>query len=130
MKKAIDFSKQGSFAPLFASKKCCCDSSFVIEEPKEKTSCPNGECPEGCCDDTKMKIEVLGPGCAKCKATYDVVKRVVEENGIDALIVKIDDMEAIINAGIMTTPAVKVNGVVVVRGHVPTIDEIKKILGL
>ncbi|NLD22204.1 MAG: thioredoxin family protein, partial [Bacteroidales bacterium] len=57
-----------------------------------------------------MKIEVLGPGCAKCKATYDVVKRVVEENGIDALIVKIDDMEAIINAGIMTTPAVKVNG--------------------
>jgi len=122
--------KKGFFASLFAPKKCCCNSSFVVEKPKDNECCPDGCCPEGCCDSETIKIEVLGPGCAKCKATYDVVKRVVEENGINAQIIKVESMEDILNSGIMTTPAVKVNGELVVRGYVPSASEMKKLLGV
>jgi len=78
--------------------------------------------------DIKMKIEVLGTGCAKCKATEKIVKKAVEELGIQAEVVKIEDLQDIIDRGVMMTPAIIVDGEVKIVGHTPTIDEIKKIL--
>lgn len=75
-----------------------------------------------------MKIEILGPGCAKCRATEKIVKKAVEELGIQAEIVKIEDLQDIIERGVMLTPAVVVDGVVKIEGHKPTIEEIKNII--
>jgi small redox-active disulfide protein 2 len=76
----------------------------------------------------KMKIEVLGTGCAKCRATEKNVRKAVEELGIQAEVVKVEDLQDIINRGVMMTPAVVVDGEVKISGHQPTVDEIKKII--
>jgi len=69
---------------------------------------------------------VYGPGCAKCKQAEELVKRVVAETGINAEVVKVSDIREIIAAGIMSTPAVAVDGTMKVKGRVPTTDEVKK----
>lgn len=75
-----------------------------------------------------MKIEILGTGCSKCKAAEKVVKKVVEELGKDVEVVKVEDLQEIVNRGVMMTPAVVVDGEVKIVGHVPSSDEIKKLL--
>jgi small redox-active disulfide protein 2 len=75
-----------------------------------------------------MKIEILGPGCSKCRATEKIVKKVVEELGVQAEVVKVEDLQDIINRGVMLTPAVVVDGEVKIEGHKPTVDEVKKII--
>ncbi len=75
-----------------------------------------------------MKIEILGTGCAKCKATEKVVRKAVEELGIQAEVIKVEDLQDIVNRGVMMTPAVIVDGEVKIVGHTPTVDEIKKII--
>ncbi|KYK32383.1 MAG: glutaredoxin [Thermoplasmatales archaeon SG8-52-3] len=75
-----------------------------------------------------MKIEVLGTGCAKCRATEKNVRKAVEELGIQAEVVKVEDLQDIINRGVMMTPALVVDGEVKISGHQPTVDEIKKII--
>ncbi len=76
----------------------------------------------------KMKIEILGTGCAKCKATEKIVKQAVEELGIQAEVVKVEDLQDIVDRGVMMTPAVVVDGEIKIVGHTPTVDEIKKII--
>ncbi len=73
-----------------------------------------------------MKIEVLGMGCPKCKALYDNVQSAVREAGIEAEVVKVDDMDKITDYGVMTTPALVVDGVVKAAGKVSTDEEIKR----
>jgi small redox-active disulfide protein 2 len=75
-----------------------------------------------------MKIEVLGTGCAKCRTTEKVVKKAVEELGIQAEVVKIEDLQEIIDRGVMMTPAVIINGEIKIVGHTPTVEEIKKLI--
>jgi len=75
-----------------------------------------------------MKIEILGTGCPKCKATEKVVRKVIEELGRDVEVVKVEDLQEIVNRDIMMTPAVAVDGEVKIVGHVPSSDEIKKLL--
>jgi len=75
-----------------------------------------------------MKIEILGTGCPKCKATEKIVKKVVDELGKDVEVIKIEDLQEIVNRGVMMTPAVVVDGKVKIVGHVPSADEIKKLL--
>ena len=75
-----------------------------------------------------MKIEVLGTGCSKCRTTEKVVKKAVEELGIEAEVVKVEDLQEIIDRGVMMTPAVIVDGEVKIVGHTPTVEEIKKII--
>jgi len=75
-----------------------------------------------------MKIEILGTGCPKCKTTEKNVRKAVEELGIQAEIVKVDDLQEIINRGVMMTPAVFINGKAKVVGRVPSPDDIKKLL--
>lgn len=75
-----------------------------------------------------MKIEILGGGCAKCKATEKIVQQVVDELGLQAEIVKVEGLQEIIERGVMMTPAVVVNGEVKIMGRIPTLDEVKELL--
>ena len=77
-----------------------------------------------------MDIKVLGSGCAKCKTTYEMIEKIVKENQLDATLSKVEDIVELLNYGIMTTPAIVVDGEVKLKGHVPTESEIKKILGI
>lgn len=64
-------------------------------------------------------IKVLGSGCAKCSATYDLIKTVAVDSGQTVELEKVEDMLEIMSYEIMSTPAVVVDGVVVHRGGVP-----------
>ena len=75
-----------------------------------------------------MKIEILGVGCPKCKATEKNVRKAVDELGIQAEIVKIDDLQEIVNRGVMMTPAVFIDGQAKIVGRIPSPNEIKKLL--
>lgn len=75
-----------------------------------------------------MEIKILGTGCPKCKTLEKLTHDVVEQNGIDASITKVDDIMEIMKYGVMTTPALVVNGKVEIKGRVPSSDEIKQIL--
>jgi len=73
-----------------------------------------------------MKIEVLGKGCPKCRATENAISKVVKEEGIEAEVIKITDMDEIISRGVMMTPAVFVDGKLVSSGKVPSREDIRK----
>ena len=75
-----------------------------------------------------MEIKILGTGCPKCKALEKVTRDVVAENGIDANVTKVEDIMDIMKFGVMTTPALVVDGVVVLKGHVPSKEEVKQLL--
>ncbi len=75
-----------------------------------------------------MKIEILGMGCQKCANLYENTKQAVAELGLDAEIVKVENIKDIMNYGVMTTPALAVDGIVKAAGKVLTKDDIKKIL--
>jgi small redox-active disulfide protein 2 len=75
-----------------------------------------------------MEIKILGAGCSKCKTLEELTRKVVKDNGIDATITKIEDIVEIMKYNIMTTPALVVNGKVVVKGRIPTSEEIKLFL--
>lgn len=72
-----------------------------------------------------MRIEVLGMGCQKCSNLYETVKQAASELGLSPEIVKVEDIQKIMAYGVMTTPALVVDGVVKVAGKVPGKDEIK-----
>jgi len=75
-----------------------------------------------------MKIEILGTGCPKCKMTEKIVRKAVDELGVQAEIIKIEDLQEIINRGIIMPPAVVIDGETKIFGHVPSADEVKKLL--
>jgi small redox-active disulfide protein 2 len=75
-----------------------------------------------------MEIKILGTGCPKCKALEKVTRDVVAEIGIDANISKVEDIMDIMKYGVMTTPALVVDGKVVMKGHVPSKEEVKHLL--
>lgn len=77
-----------------------------------------------------MEIKVLGPGCSKCKTTYQVIEKVIKENKLDVKLTKVDDIMEMMNYNIMTTPAIVVDEVVKIKGKVPTESEVKEILGI
>ena len=77
-----------------------------------------------------MEIVVLGPNCTKCKTVYLAVEKIIAETGIAATLKKEDDIVNIMAYGVMTTPAVVVDGVVKIKGYVPTEAEIKKALSI
>ena len=75
-----------------------------------------------------MEIKILGSGCAKCKTLEKLTREVVTQNGIDATIIKVEDIREIMKFGVMTTPALVVDGKVEIKGRIPSTDEIKQIL--
>ncbi|PIP20119.1 MAG: thioredoxin family protein [Candidatus Omnitrophica bacterium CG23_combo_of_CG06-09_8_20_14_all_40_11] len=73
-----------------------------------------------------MKIEILGMGCPKCKKLYENAQSAVKELNVQAEIVKVEDIQKITDYGIMSTPAIVIDGEVRSAGRIPTPDEIKK----
>jgi small redox-active disulfide protein 2 len=74
------------------------------------------------------KIQILGPGCPKCKKMAENAETAARELGIDFEMEKVIDIKAIMSFGVMMTPALVVDGKVKVSGKLPDVDEIKKIL--
>ena len=79
---------------------------------------------------TITTVEVFGPGCARCQETYRVVRHVVEEAGLACEVVKIESYPRMMELGIMATPAIAIDGKVVMTGRVPKADEVRQLLGL
>ncbi|SFD86925.1 thioredoxin family protein [Thermophagus xiamenensis] len=75
-----------------------------------------------------MDIKVLGTGCPKCKTLEKLTRDAVEELGINAQITKIEDIMEIMKYNVMKTPALVVDGKVVVKGSIPSYDALKKLL--
>ena len=61
---------------------------------------------------------------------YQTIEKVISENNLDVTLTKVEDIVEILNSGIMATPAVAVNGVVKIKGHVPSEKEVKQLLGI
>lgn len=76
-----------------------------------------------------MQIAVLGSGCRNCTALEQTTHQALVELGIDQDITKITDFGEIASFGVMSTPALVVNGVVKISGKVPTVAEIAAIIG-
>ncbi len=76
------------------------------------------------------KIEVLGPGCSRCKETFRVVQHVVEQAGLQVEVVKDESIERMMALGLMATPGVVIDGKVVISGRIPKADEVRHLLGL
>jgi small redox-active disulfide protein 2 len=75
------------------------------------------------------KIQVLGTGCPKCKSLTEAVEHTAKTLGIEYSVEKVTDIEKIIDFGVMSTPALAVDGVVKVAGRVPSAEELKTLLG-
>ena len=73
-----------------------------------------------------LKIEVLGTGCPKCEKVLETVQKAVAEAGVIAEVVKITNIDEMMKYGVMITPALVIDGKVIVSGRVPEVSEIKK----
>ncbi|MCX7893154.1 MAG: thioredoxin family protein [Burkholderiales bacterium] len=71
-----------------------------------------------------MDVKVLGTGCAKCRTTVALIAEVAREQGIPVEIEKVEDLAAILNHGVMSTPGVVIDGQVVHAGGVPTREKV------
>jgi len=75
-----------------------------------------------------MKIDILGTGCPKCKMLEENARKAVAELGVKAEISKITDIDKIIDYGVMSTPALAIDGKVKCHGRIADVAEIKKFL--
>ncbi len=76
-----------------------------------------------------MEIAILGTGCAKCDRVAEAVRKAVEEAGVPATVRKVSGLKEILSYRAMTTPAVAIDGKVRIAGRVPTVEELKTLLG-
>jgi len=73
-------------------------------------------------------IKVLGPGCAKCKTTYNNVLDALKETGIEADVEKIEDIEEMMKYNILSTPVLMIDEDIKIKGRIAHINEIKTLL--
>jgi len=74
------------------------------------------------------KIEVLGPGCTRCKETFRVVAHVVETEKLPFEVEKSESMERMIELGLLATPGIAVDGRILFSGRIPKAEEIRAAL--
>lgn len=74
------------------------------------------------------QIKVLGPGCAKCKTTYNNAVEAVKQTGIEAEVIKIEDIEEMMKYNVLTTPVLMIDEVALIKGRVADVTEIKQLL--
>lgn len=75
-----------------------------------------------------MRLQVLGPGCARCKSLMANVQTAVQQTGLEATIEKVEDIQTIMKYGVMSTPALVVDGKVAMQGKVVPPEEIRRML--
>ncbi len=73
-----------------------------------------------------MKIEILGMGCVNCNKLYQNALDAVKLSGKKAEVIKVEDIQKIMGYGVMSTPALVIDGVVKVTGKVPKVEQIKE----
>jgi len=71
-----------------------------------------------------MKIEILGTGCPKCKKLNELVEETINDLGVSAEIIKVTDINKMIDYGVMVTPALVIDGEIKVAGKVPNKQEV------
>lgn len=106
---------------------------FNNKKEKTKSCCCSGSCtPEGMAEAEASKsaagVKVLGTGCAKCSALEAAVRSALEELGMDPAIGHVTDFSQIAGYGVMSTPALVVDGKVVSYGKVLNKDEAKAVI--
>jgi small redox-active disulfide protein 2 len=79
-------------------------------------------------EETIVEIKVLGSGCARCNQLEEAVKQAVAQAGVDAEVEKVTDIVRIMGYGVMTTPALVVDGEVRVAGRVPSVEDLAALL--
>jgi small redox-active disulfide protein 2 len=75
-----------------------------------------------------MTIEVLGTGCPKCMSLEQNVRTALKELTLQASVEKVTDIQAIIQKGVMSTPALVIDGKVVFQGKSPSVEQLKQML--
>ena len=75
-----------------------------------------------------MRIDVYGPGCANCKRLEQRTREALANTGVAADITKVEDVVAIADAGIMRTPALGIDGTIVLQGRVPGVTELEYVI--
>lgn len=75
-----------------------------------------------------MTVQILGTGCAKCKKLYEAASQAVADSGVQADLVKIEDVQQIVAMGVMMTPALAIDGQVKSTGKLLTPSEIAALL--
>lgn len=75
-----------------------------------------------------MKIKILGSGCARCESLAKLTQKSVYDLKLDATVEKVGDIEEILKYSVMRTPALVVNGKVVLSGEVPNLSDLKNLL--
>lgn len=73
-------------------------------------------------------IKILGTGCPKCKQTEANVKEAVQQLGIEANIVKVEDVQEIMTYNVLTTPVLVIDEQIKIKGKVATVEEVKNLL--
>jgi small redox-active disulfide protein 2 len=73
-----------------------------------------------------MEIKVCGPGCANCTKAEAVVKEAVAESGVSAEVAKVTDFAEMAKLGVLSTPAIVINGQIMCVGKVPTKSEVQE----
>ena len=75
-----------------------------------------------------MKIQILGTGCPKCKKLSEMAAQAATELGFEYEMEKVTEIMKIMEFGVMTTPALAVDGKVLSAGHLPSYDKVKELL--
>jgi small redox-active disulfide protein 2 len=73
-------------------------------------------------------LQILGSGCPKCRKLAEAAEEAASSLGIEYKLEKVTDITAILSFGVMTTPALAVDGKVKLSGKIPSVDELRKIL--
>lgn len=77
-----------------------------------------------------MEVAILGPGCARCRATEKAVREALREMGKEATVVKVENIKEMIKYGLSMTPAVAIDGTIRLAGKVPSVEEVKDLLSI
>ena len=75
-----------------------------------------------------MKLQILGTGCAKCNALSQATEQAAQALGLHYELQKVTDLKQIMSFGVMTTPALVVDGKLKLSGKVPSVADVKKLL--
>lgn len=76
----------------------------------------------------KKNIKVFGTGCPKCKTTYNNVLEALKLSGMEANVIKIEDIEEMMNYNILSTPVLMIDEVAKIKGRAPSVNEIRELL--
>jgi len=73
-------------------------------------------------------IKILGTGCPNCKRTEGIIEAVITQLNLDFKIEKVEDIQEIMKYDVMSTPAIVIDEIVVLKGRVPSLSEAKELL--